>query len=73
MEEAGKDVGPVLRGEDARELHHHGETEAALPDRLDDLGDALDELGGGLPVLRGSLGEAELPVEVDEEGATRPG
>ena len=52
---------------DLRELDDARQAQAAVAQRLDDLGELLDQLRRGLPVERGALGETELAVEEVEE------
>ena len=53
LEEPGQDVAEVLGRHDLRELDDAGQTEPAIAQRPDHLGEPLDELRGGLPVERG--------------------
>jgi len=74
VEEARKDLVPVLLGEVLRQFDDRGETEPTIPERLDDLREFLEKLGGGLPVVgcaggqtevAGQEGEQRFAVEVD--------
>jgi hypothetical protein len=67
MEEARKDLVPVLRCEVLRQLDDRGEAEPTIPERLDHLGELLEELGGGLPVVGRPGGQAQVAGQEREQ------
>jgi len=67
VEEQRKDLGRVLSGDHLRELGDGGDTEAAVPKRLDHLRMSLQEFRGDLPVVGGPLREPELAMEKPEQ------
>ncbi len=66
-EEPGQHLGPVLSGHHLGELAHDRDAELSIPNRPIHLGEAPDQAGAHLPVVRRSPGQADLPVEEDEE------
>ncbi len=69
VEEPGRHLGAVLRGDDPRELGDAREVEPAVAQGVNELGVLADEPGGGHPVVGGALGQAELAVEEVEQRA----
>jgi hypothetical protein len=67
VEEPRKDLGRVLSGDHLPELGDAGDTEPAVPKRLDHLRMSLQEFSGDLPVEGGPLREPELAMEKPEQ------
>jgi hypothetical protein len=67
VEEAWKDLVPVLRSDVLRQLDDRGEAEPTVPERLDDFRELLEKLGGGLAVVGGAGRQAEIAGQEREE------
>jgi hypothetical protein len=66
-EEARRHLVPVRVGQHLGQLPDGGEAQAAVPERLDDIGKALEQEGGALPVAGRAPGARQLGDQEGEE------